>query len=179
MAPKDIIFKLSSEQLDFIETMAKEIYQCPRRNQNRDYRRVYNSTKAGVILEFALERQGAIKNPKQFDHTDRDSYAWDVMWNGKRTEVKRKQFLRNNSSKYYTWNNSKHVDTFLKNAGYVQQLIVGDYEEIDGVNDTYNVKWMLATQVGKDFKKFIKKSMYNEGQMYYNHKYDKNCTYLL
>jgi len=179
MKLKNITFKMSDEELDFIETMAKDIHACPKRNRNRGYAQVYNSVKAGVILELALKRQGATKNPSKFDEKDRSTYAWDVMWNGKRTEVKRMKFLSKPDVRWYSWDKPENVSTFLKNIDYVEQLIVGDYETINNVDNTYSVSWMLITKVEKDFKKFIKKSMYNEGQMYYNHKSDKNCTYLI
>lgn len=176
MSLQRIVFKLSDYELDMIEKMAREIHACPVRNRGRTYSVVERSVKNGSILEFALERQGAFKNNLPFDVTNRESYAWDVIWEGKKTEVKRKNFLSNDSTKYYSWDNPSYVQTFLNNLDIVEQLIVGDYKEIE--KDTFVVEWMLMTDVGQDFKRYIKKSMYNKGQMYYNHLQDKSCKYL-
>lgn len=176
MLPQSMTLMLDEQELDFIQTMATEIHECPVRNRGRTFQQVYNATKAGVILEFALERQGASKNSLPFDVVNRESYAWDIIWNGKKTEVKRKPFLNNDSTKYYSWDNPSYVKTFLNNLDIVEQLIVGDYKEVD--ENTYDVQWMLVTDVDKNFRKYIKESMYNKGQMYYNHYLDKNCKYL-
>ena len=175
--PQPITFKLNDEELDFIHTMAVEIHGCPVRSRGRAWEHVYRSTLAGVILEFALERQGATKNPLPFDVVNRESYAYDVVWNGKKTEVKRKRFLSNDKTQWYSWNDPSYVKTLLKNTDIVEQLIVGDFAEVD--EDTFSVEWMLMTDVGNDFRNYIKKSMYNLGQMYYNHKQDPNCNYLM
>jgi len=177
MIPKPITLTLTQKELDFIETMAIDIHSCRTRSRGRSYEQVYLATKAGVILEFALERQGAKKNPRPWRVSDRESYAWDVLWNNKKTEVKRKRFLTDDRTSWYSWNDPSYVKTFLKNTDLVQQLIIGDYREIE--EDTYEVKWMLMTDVGRDFRNYIKKSMYNLGQMYYNHKQDPNCNYLM
>ena len=177
MKPKPITFKLTQEELQFIENMAIDIHACPTRSRGRTYDEVYSSTKAGVILEFALERQGAKKNPRPWRPSDRESYAWDVIWNNKKTEVKRKRFLSDDRTMWYSWDKPEYVKTFLKNLDIVNQLIVGDYRMIE--EDVYEVKWMLMTDVNRDFKNYIKKSMYNLGQMYYNHKQDPNCNYLM
>ena len=177
MKPESITFALNDDELQFIETMATEMFECPVRRRNRSYEQVYASTKAGVILEFALVRQGAIKNPLAFDVKNRESYAYDVVWNGLKTEVKRKRFLSNDTTKYYSWNKPEYVRTFLNNTDIVEQLIVGDYKKID--DNQYHVEWMLMTLVENNFKQYIKKSVYNQGQMYYNHYHDRNCEYLL
>lgn len=177
MKPEPITFELSHDEIEFINEMATEIYNCPVRSRGRSKDQVQNAVKAGVILEFALERQGAIKNPTQFDVKNRDSYVWDVIWNSLKTEVKRKRFLSNDNTKYYSWNKPEYVKTFLKNTDIVEQLIVGDYVELS--DNKYKVEWMLVTRIGNNFKSYLKKSLYNSGQMYYNHNMDNNCQYLL
>jgi len=171
-----LTFPLNDKELDFIETMSKEIYACPVRSRGRDFATIKKSVKNGIILEFALERLGAQKNPATFDVTNRESYAWDKLWNGKKTEIKRKKFLHNDSTAYYSWDKPEYVKTFLNNLDIVEQLIVGDYIELE--ENYYRVEWMLETKVDRNFKKYIHKSMYNKGQLYYNHKQDPNCNYL-
>lgn len=174
--PSKMTFTLDKYELDHIDQMATEIHNCPVRNRGRTFEQVYKSTRAGVILEFALERQGASKNQLPFDSANRESYAYDVLWNGLKTEVKRKRFLNDDRTMYYSWDDPSYVKTFLRNTDLVDQLIVGDFKEVS--ENTYEVDWMLSSKIGKNFKQYIKKSMYNQGQMYYNHKQDPNCTYL-
>lgn len=174
---KSITFQLDQTELDYIETMATEIHECPVRNRGRSFEQVYQSTKSGCILEFALERLGASKNNLPFDVANRESYAWDVLLDGKKTEVKRKRFLHNDSTKYFSWDNPSYVKTFLRNLDLVEQLVVGDYKEID--ENRYSVEWMLKTDIDENFYQYVKKSMYNVGQMYYNHTYDPKCQYLM
>lgn len=171
-----ITFELNEKELAFIDEMSKEIFECSVRSRGRSLEQVASSVRNGVILEFALQRLGAQKNPAEFDVTDRDTYAWDVLWNGKKTEVKRKKFLHNDTTKYYSWDRPEYVKTFLNNLDLVEQLIVGDFIELE--NNYYRVEWMLETAVDKNFRKYINKSMYNQGQMYYNHFQDTSCNYL-
>lgn len=177
MKPETITFSLDEDELRYIGEMATDMFNCQIRRRNRTYEQVYASTKAGKILEFALVRQGAQHNPLEFDVKNRESYAYDVVWNSLRTEVKRKRFLSNDTTKYYSWNKPEYVKTFLKNTDIVEQLIVGDYIELS--DNLYKVEWMLVTRIGNNFKSYLKKSLYNSGQMYYNHNMDNNCQYLL
>jgi hypothetical protein len=181
MIPKPITYSLKEDEMDAIIEMANDIYKCPKRRRGRAAEVVFESCKAGKILEFALERQGAILNSKKFNLSDLDSYVWDVLWDKKKTEVKRKRFIESNGydqkTKYYSWKNPNHVKTFLSNTREVEQLIVGDYACVG--KNLYYVKWMLITNVDENFCNYIRKSVYNQGQMIYNHKYDPNCNYLM
>lgn len=167
---------IDQNRLDAIETMTTEMFNCSRRRRGRTIEQIYQSAYSGKILEYALEDQGAVLNPKEFNPADRDSYCWDVLWNGLRTEVKRKKFI-DSKVEFYSWYNPDHVKTFLKNSDYVEQFIAGDFKRVG--THKYRVEWMFSTLVNQDFQKYIKKSMYNEGQMYYNHRHDPNCNYLM
>ena len=167
---------MTDEEIEYLSKQALEISQCPVRSRGREYDECFRATRAGAILEFALVHQGAIKNPKEFDPSDRDSYAWDVMWDAGQTEVKRKNFLSNDSTKWYSYNDPVYVKTFLKNLDIVDHFVVGDYKVLEP--NVFAVEWMLITKVGKGFKNYMQKSLYNAGQMYYNHYNDRNCQYL-
>jgi len=91
--PKNVRVSLSPEELEHIRVMAAEIFLCPKRNwQGRSSERVYNDTINGIILEYAMVRQGAVMNPKEFNHKDPDSHNWDVDWKHWRCEVKNTNF---------------------------------------------------------------------------------------
>ena len=173
--PRNVTYSMTEEEIEYLNKQAFEISQCPVRSRGRGYEQCLNATRSGAILEFALVHQGAIKNPKEFDPSDRDSYAWDVMWDAGQTEVKRKNFLSNDNTKWYSYNDPAYVKTFLKNLDIVEHFIVGDYKILEP--NVFQVQWMLITKVGTNFRNYMQKSLYNSGQMYYNHYNDKNCQY--
>jgi hypothetical protein len=176
MTPKNCEVLINQDRLRAIEVMSTDMFNCPHRRRGRTYKEVYTNTYSGKILEYALEDQGGVLNPKEFNEKDRDSYCWDVTWNSLRTEVKRKKFIGSKVT-FYSWYSMDYVRTFLKNTDYVEQLIVGDYKLVGP--HKYKVEWMFITPVLNNFKQYIQKSMYNEGQMIYNHRYDPNCKYLM
>lgn len=147
--PEPITYSLNNEQNEFMLEMSRDIHACPRRNrQGRAYDTVLNNVRSGLILEFALELQGAIKNPKRFDYTDPDSYDWDVDWDGL-TEIKRmadcRQFPKNRRSHWITFAPYK-VETYVRNItrepGKVDKIIFGVYNEI--MPNTFDVDWRLV-----------------------------------
>lgn len=171
--PRDIQFTITPELIEKRDTMAAQMYLCPkRRNGNSLDQKIYQA-QAGIFLEHALEIQGAEANEKEFDVKDRDSYFWDVKWDGLYTEVKRCKMHEDRS--WFTFYEIQ-VKTMLNNIDRLDLLIVGDYEIIE--KNTCSVKWMLMTPV-KTFKRNVKRSMYNEGQMYYNHTGESNCVILM
>lgn len=72
-----IIIFPDSGHLSRIDEMARAIEA--RSDGRRPYNRIYRDTFIGCIRELAVVRllDGGF-NPKKFDVTDRDSYAWDV-----------------------------------------------------------------------------------------------------
>lgn len=177
VAPRPITFSMTDEEIEKIKKQAQEINRCPVRSRGRSYERCFAASLAGSILEIALVRQGGIKNPKAFNVNDPDSYAWDVTWQDGRAEIKRKKFLSDDRTKWYSYTDPNHVKTFLKNVHLVDYFIVGDYKILE--ENLYEVHWMLITKVGANFKNYMQESMYNRGQMYYNHTRDMNCVHLL
>jgi hypothetical protein len=89
--PEPLILELNEGEEFHIQTMAREMFECPNRRRGRSHSTVLAHTYAGVILEFALARQGAIMNPAEFDYTKPETHNWDVDWNGWRAEVKNSQ----------------------------------------------------------------------------------------
>jgi hypothetical protein len=171
--PKNITFEITPELIEKRDVMAAQMYLCPkRRNGNSLDQKIYQA-QAGVFLEHALSLQGAELNEKEFDVKDVDSYFWDVKWHGLYTEVKRCKL--NENSTWFSFYESQ-VKTMLNNINRLDLLIVGDYEIHE--KNTCHVKWMLMTPV-KSFKKNVKKSIYSEGKLYYNHNGESNCVMLM
>ena len=86
--PEPLILELNEGEVSHIQTMAQEMFECPTRRRGRSHSTVLAHTYAGVILEFALVRQGAVMNPAEFDYTKPETHNWDVEWNRWRAEVK-------------------------------------------------------------------------------------------
>lgn len=139
--PENITFSLTKDQNEYIQTMAKEIKACPVRSHGRAIDTIYNSVRKGVILEYALVAQGAIKNDATFDKTIPDSYCWDVIWDTHRTELKNVYFDKTMSWVSF---NLKYVQTFInivkRNKKLVDIIMFGHYDES---GDAISVKWRL------------------------------------
>ena len=188
--PEPIIFTPTAEQNEFMLEMARDIHKCPVRSRGRAYDTVLKSVRSGVILEFALELQGATKNPKRFDYTDPDSYDWDVDWNGL-TEVKRvddcRKYPKDRRSHWVTFAPYK-VETYIKNItrepGKVDKIIFGLYNEIKP--NTFDVDWRLVAP-SNTFKQKIRKCNPEYGnswceetgklKYFYSHKTESRSVY--
>ena len=174
--PNSITYSMTQDEIEYLSEQATNIYNCPRRGRGRPWEECLKMSARGAVLEFALVRQGGIKNPKDFDVRDPDSYAWDIVWDGSKTEVKRKEFI-NKDTKWYSFNNKHYTQTFLRNLDLIDTFIVGDFVQPE-VN-VFNVEWMFITRVNSNFNEYVAPSRYNNGQMVYFHKKDPNCEYLL
>lgn len=176
---RDIEFQFDRPLIDRHDKMSAEIYLCPRRNQGRTLEQVRKATICGILLEHALELQGFKRNPKEFDVTDPDSYAWDVSLSqpgnkeGLTFEVKRCRI--DDNRKWFSFYNNQ-VKTFRKNLHLVDGVIVGDYKM--GLDNHVKVQWML-TAPAKNFFQHVYDSKYNKGEMYYNHNQVKESRWLL
>jgi hypothetical protein len=185
--PQPISFKLSEEEAGYIETMAREIFECPSRNNGRAFETVLNHVRRGVILEFALARLGAIKNEQEFDVTNRDTYAWDVEWQGHKAEVKclsepfqETKWVTFALNMFKTFFNNMRNDPFC-----VDIIIFGCYNESD--DGTINVRWRLVAPAAT-FKQNIhkcspkhKSNFTKSGELkyFYSHFSESRSTYIL
>jgi hypothetical protein len=190
--PEPLILELNQDELAHIETMAKEMYACDVRRRGRDYEVVYANTRAGVILEFALARQGAVMNPATFDYKVPSSHNWDVDWNGFRAEVK-------NSADP---TNRKFVTKWLTISEYMGQklarnrklypncvdiIIFGCYNKLS--ENTYDVRWRCVAPfdtIRENLRKcnpeydnnfLIDHTGQKKLKFFYNHKGDSNAVY--
>lgn len=144
--PEPLILELSEDELSYIKTMATDIHSSPAKARGRSLELIMAHTTAGVILEFALERQGALKNPAEFDHTIPDSHNWDVEWDGMRCEVKNAQdpdkMPEGFEIKWLTMSNYMGNKLARNRKLYpecVDVVIFGCYSKI--AENTYDVRW--------------------------------------
>ena len=190
--PEPLILELNEDELSHIETMAKEMYSCDVRRRGRDYDTVYAHTKAGVILEFALVRQGGVMNPAEFDHTVPSSHNWDVDWKGFRCEVK------NSADPTH----KRHVTKWLTISNYMGQklarnrklypncvdiVVFGCYNKLS--ENTYDVRWRCVAPfntIRENLKKcnpefennwLVDQYGQNKIKFFYNHKGDEYAVY--
>lgn len=148
--PKNIRVSLEPNELEHIHAMAAEIFLCPKRNrQGRSLEAVYRDTLNGVVLEYALVRQGGTMNPKEFDVTDPDSYNWDVDWKNWRCEVKNTNFKdcsvlpeKYEDKKWVTmpfWIAEKILKNRRKYPKCVDVVVLGTHDEVS--KNVYDVRF--------------------------------------
>jgi hypothetical protein len=173
--PKNMSFVVDVSLIEKRDIMAAEMFLCPKRRNGQSLEQKIYQSQAGVFLEHALYLQGATLNEKEFDVRDRDSYCWDVMWDGFYTEVKRCKITETRS--WFSFP-EKQVKTMLNNTDSLELLIVGDYEWNGTVNSECHVKWILLAPI-KTFKSKISRSKFNKNVLYYNHKLEPRSSFLL
>ena len=140
VAPKTITFKLTTAEEEYIGDMSRNIFYNGY-HHGRSLDEIYNSTRNGKILEFALCRQGGTLNPHDFDKSDPNSYGWDVSWYGQRAEVKRMYF---GDMSGWLVVSEQQVETFRKMVrmqNIVDIFIIGDYTEDTDSNIT--ARWFM------------------------------------
>ena len=144
--PEPLILELNEGEEFHIQTMAREMFECPHRRRGRSYSTVLSHTYSGVILEFALARQGAIMNPAEFDYTKPETHNWDVKWCDWIAEVKNSQDPGNlptsMEKKWLTIPNymaNKLVRNRRLYPKCVDIIIFGCYNKIR--HNTFDVRW--------------------------------------
>jgi len=141
-----------------ISKMAKAIYESDYQQSKRPrtYEEVYDDCKH-IVIEYALaERLKGMRNPKEFDKTDADSYYWDVLVEfiiaNILFECKRH---KENGGEMFSYSN-KGMETFFKHKDkldYVVTARVNDFEDYYLVNFTYIMD-------APSFKKYWEPSKY-------------------
>jgi len=161
LVPEPIYVKKTSELTAKFKKMADEIYNCKARNHNkRNYSNVYECVEKAVIEHALAQQTGMQLNPKDFDHTDRTSYAYDIidLENGKTFECKRW------AEKWFSFN-ERDILTFRKNIDIVDFLVSG---KVFKTSTHYTVAFHLLANA-KTFEKYVRPSQFTM-KMYYDHK---------
>ena len=94
--PKDTKLVVTKELIDHRDLVVYNMMNDPERGRYREEWKIIENETPGEIMEYALEQQGAIRNPKadHFDSTDPDTFIWDCYWHGERMEIKFRDLLQ-------------------------------------------------------------------------------------
>lgn len=182
--PKPVNLHLSDDEWNHLESMTTSIYSCPKRNKKgRSWDKVFSDTCSGVILEFAIQRQGGVLNPATFDHRKSSTHNWDVEWNGFRHEVKScwNPELIPKNGKYVSdpkWVNisKDKANKLAKNRrlypNCVDTVIFGYYNKIS--QQVYECKFRAIVPF-KTIRQSLRKSNFNDN-FYINEYADSSIT---
>jgi hypothetical protein len=113
----DLLFKPEVVPIVSIQDQAYKIYLGSYHNKNdtRDPETRIAHAILGKSVEHALFLKGCTYNPLEHDPSNPESFAWDVMFNGEKTEVKRMIlskkdcFLSYDDSKYKTFKTHQSI----------------------------------------------------------------------
>jgi hypothetical protein len=126
MTGKPVIVEKTDERVNHLAQMCKDIWDMPSKKRHRNPQQVFDDC-LNVVLEMALPviDPRFELNPKTFDHTDPDSYNYDVRFNTGdivyRFELKR---MRQAATKWHTYS-VKNLKTFFKNFRSVNFVLSG------------------------------------------------------
>ena len=177
--PEDCNVFLCPGRYAEISLMSHEITNCPKRGRGRTFDRVFKNTGRGKIFEYALQDQGATLNPAKFNVKDPNTYAWDVLFKGQKTEIKSFNFI-GTDKRWWSWHDKYAPNAFLNNLDIIDTLLIGDYVQNTSCPHTYHVKWLLMTKIDTEWKpRYVRRSGHNPNKMYYHHKSDPNHVNLL
>jgi hypothetical protein len=143
-------------------SIALDIYRCPVRNRNHRNFSVVEQCVEKMVLEHALSQKfGFTMNPLDFDHTNRQSYAYDLIDESVeyRPTFECKRFAE-------TWFSffEDDVKTFRKNIDIVDFLLSG---KVYRTEEAYFVYFNLLADA-KTFEKYVRRSQYTS-KLYYDH----------
>lgn len=144
---------------DEIEVMAKDIFQCPRRNAaGRTYEKVFSDC-SFIAIEHALARViDGERNPEKFNFRNANSYKYDVMKDDKLYEVKRHKV----GAKYFTYQ-GKSIQTFVKHCQDLDYLVTA---YMDSTSTHYLIEFAMICDA-KTFEFYFQPSNYKG--YYYDH----------
>jgi len=159
-----------------ITEIAKAIYESEwqQKKRPRTYEEVYNDCKH-VVIEHALSNVlGGMRNPKDFNSYDPDSYMWDVAaespidYNDVLFECKRH---KENGGEFFCYSNSG-MKTFLKHKSKLGYVITAKVTE---EKDWYTVEFTFIIDA-PSFELYWKPSKYQQWESYYNHHQSDYCV---
>lgn len=139
-----------------------EIYRCPVRNRNhRDYSTVEQCVEKMVLEHAIAQEYGLTLNPLEFDHKNRESYAYDLIDESVsyRPTFECKRFAE-------TWFSffEDDVKTFRKNIDIVDFLVSG---KVYRTEEAYFVFFNLLADA-KTFENYVRRSKFTS-KLYYDH----------
>ena len=163
---------------DAITAMATDIYNSPyqQNKRHRTYEQVYDDCKH-IVIEYALaQRLNGMRNPKEFDMTDPDSYIWDVStetFSDDRILFECKRH-KENGGEMFSYANSG-MKTFLKHKDHLDYVVSARVIE---EKDWYTVKFTYIMDA-PSFEDYWQPSKFNPTwESFYNNgksNRDNNC----
>ena len=165
----DALFKESVfvEKTAYVESvilaLAENIFNNTHQRKNRTLEEVIRDSK-NIAIEFALIEvdPNLIRNPLEFDFKNPDSHAYDVLNNQTKATFEVKHWRKN--AKWFSYP-ERALANLLKHIKIVDYVVSGELTEH---SDSYEVKFKMIAYADS-FKRYCKKSMYNEYDLYYNH----------
>jgi len=164
----DRVLKRTEWQYEGIQKRAYEIKD--KRNSDTIYRHTFNSMACEIGIANALPNAGL--NNQDFDHTIRETYAWDVKQGNTSFEIKWM------SLESHWWSFNPHVvDKIIRNydAGYPDYIVVAT-NVVSGTGFAVYPRLLINPA---SFREYVTKSKFsNYKSHYYNHKmaeYDGEC----
>ena len=150
---KDFVASVEkTEAIDnLIQFKVDEIIQNGQ-THGRSRERLTSHVTTGYVLEEGVKSffPQAVSNPKQFDHTDRDSYAWDVEIDGSKFEIKhsRKSTWVNFNLKEDDYANdhlytAPNLQTAFNNRDILDYVMIG---EVEDCGDHWDVEFYFVCE---------------------------------
>ena len=146
--------------------MANSIYRCPVRNRNkRDYKNVMHSVEKTMVEHALVQLTGMQLNPSEFNQTDRNTYAWDVVDPEQSTKFECKRW----AERWLSFH-PENIATFSKNTDIIDYLVSG---KVFKTHDHFTVAFHLVADA-KNFEKYVRPSQY-DNKCYYDHNRASQC----
>jgi hypothetical protein len=164
---RNVLLPKTPERIQRLRTQSKNIYQCPYRNNGRDYDRVEACFEKSVMDEGLHQLIGGTLN-------DQDVFVKDTCWWDVEDPLGRLFEVKSFKDSWLSWKNET-FKTFIENSHKIDYLVAG---RIAQNNEIYCVRFNLVI-VARKFGIHMADSM-TEGYSYYNHKFgrdDGHCIY--
>jgi len=157
---KPVIIQRTPELKAKFNSIANVIYNCPYKNPSKRSFATVEACVDKMAIEYALAQVTGFKvNEAKFDHTNRHTYAYDVI----DCDCNVRFECKNLAEKWLSF--YKHqIATMLKNLDLVDYVVSG---KVVKKGDCYEVTFYLIANA-KTFNNYVQASKFND-KMYYDH----------
>jgi hypothetical protein len=173
--PRRTTFRIDPNAAEAWASVARNIYNDPRRRHDRSFDTVLKHVYRGHLVEYALAKSLDIDykpDPEDIKLNDRTSYAYDAVWKGKRIEVKstteayaKREFFQDTDDR----DHGKYK-TLVKNIDIIDYLAVGEAKYLGDELFEGRFYWLF------DAKFFVKYSHHvsHHGEDFRRYDYQKS-----
>lgn len=160
LGAEPVVVKRTTELNKKFNDIANDIYRCPVRNASRRSFKTVHESVEKMVIEHALAQFPDLEmNPLEFDHTNRESYAYDVIDNSNNKTFECKRW----ADKWFSFD-EKNVLTMHKNIDIIDYLVCA---RVFRTSASYTVAFHLIADA-KTFEKYVRPSQYTM-KLYYDH----------